>query len=347
MSKRFLSIVFPALFLAAGLAPAAYGQFDQIYLSKGTPSRGTVTAMGKDQVTLDMSGVSRPFQVNEIVRISYADEPNELTNARNAVLQRNWKQALAELQKLDGQTDFRDLVKQDIDYYKALSLARSAMSEGGDKNAAAAAMLGFARSAPNNYHFYDAAEVLGDLALASGKYADAAKYYNSLTGAPWGDVQMRANNAVGNALIAQKDFPQALERYEAVLGTDLNTAEAAQQKLFATIGKAHCLGESGKADEGIAMLQDVIAKNDPQDSVLFGRAYNALGNCYLKANKPKEALQAFLHTDVLFYADSNAHAEALYRLSKLWNDVNKADRAVAARNTLRERYAGSVWASQE
>jgi hypothetical protein len=107
------------------------------------------------------------------------------------------------------------------------------------------------------------------------------------------------------------------------------------------------LAETGKADEAIKQLQELIRKNDPQDAVLFARAYNALGRCYLKQNKPKDALLALLHTDVLFYSDADAHAEALYHLSKLWNEVNKSDRALAARTTLRERYAGSVWATLE
>ena len=80
---------------------------------------------------------------------------------------------------------------------------------------------------------------------------------------------------------------------------------------------------------------------------MIARLYNALGRCYLKQNKPKDAVMAYLHTDVLFYADADAHAEALFHLSKLWSDINKSDRAVAARNTLRERYAGSVWAGLE
>src|SRR5687768_9051282 len=158
---------------------------------------------------------------------------------------------------------------------------------------------------------------------------------------------MRANNAVARSLVGQKDFANALQKFDAVLASELTTPEAAQQKLFASIGKAVCLAETNKPDEGITLIEDIIAKNDAQDAELFAKAYNALGNCYLKANRPKDALQAFLHTDILFYADAESHAEALYRLSKLWNDVNKSDRAVAARNTLRERYAGSVWAQQE
>ena len=91
--------------------------------------------------------------------------------------------------KLDGQKIDRPFIKQDIDFYKALCQARLALSEGGDKKTATDAMFNFVRSAPQNYHFYDAAEALGDLAMASGKWSDAAKYYGptGLAGAPWAD----------------------------------------------------------------------------------------------------------------------------------------------------------------
>jgi tetratricopeptide (TPR) repeat protein len=303
--------------------------------------------MGRDEVTLDMSGVSRPIAVNEIVRITYSGEPSELGTARNNVLQRNYGQALADLKKLDGQPLDRDLIKHDVDYYKALCLARMAMSEGGDKNAAMTAMLNFAKSAPQSYHFYEAAEVLGDLAMASGRFADAERFYGPLASAPWGDYKMRANNTIGRAMIAQKKFQEAAAKFDEVIASELATAEAAQEKLLATTGKAICLAETDQADAGLALLADIIAKNDPENKELFARTYNALGRCYVKLGQPKEALAAFLHTDILYFEEPEAHAEALYHLSKLWTDVNKSDRAVAARNTLRERYAGSVWNTVE
>ena len=350
INRSFTAAGALALFSVSGVTPAAWAQTDQVFPVRGAPARGTVTAITRDQVSLDAAGSNRQIAVNEISRIAFGDEPSELNAARMAALQKNYAAAAAELKKVDPTKISREFVKQDFEFYKALCQARQALSEGGDKKAAIDAMFSFVRGAQQSYHFYEAAEVLGDLSMAAGKYSDAAtRYYGAtgVAGAPWPEYQMRGNSAVGRALIADKQFDQALAKFDAVISTELSTPEAARQKLLATAGKAICLAETGKAEEGLALLQDVINKNDPQDAALFARTYNAMGRCYQKQNKPKDALLAYLHTDVLFYTDADAHAEALYNLSKLWGDVNKQDRAVAARTTLKERYAGSVWASLE
>jgi hypothetical protein len=64
---------------------------DQVYLTKGPPSRGTISeaGMSRDKVTLDGGGAAREIAVNEIVRITYKDEPAELNSGRNHTLQRN------------------------------------------------------------------------------------------------------------------------------------------------------------------------------------------------------------------------------------------------------------------
>ena len=83
------------------------------------------------------------------------------------------------------------------------------------------------------------------------------------------------------------------------------------------------------------------------DAELFGRAYNAHGDCLQKAGKPKEALMSYLHVDVLFYSDPDIHAESLYHLSRLWEETKKPDRAATTQNLLQQRYSGSVWARME
>lgn len=346
MLFRCFSLAAVTLLLVGGSAAFVQAQsLDTVYPSKGgPPQKGTITdAMTRDEVTLDMAGVPRKFAVNEITRITYGDEPPELTNARNSVAAKNYNAALESLKQIAPGTLARVHMQQDATFYMALCNLKLAMTEGGDKAKAEQDMLKFVQTSSTSYHFYEAAELLGDLAVSSGKYAEAVRYYTPLTKAPAEDVQMRANNAAARALMAQKDFPNALTKFEAVLSSGLATQDAVNQKMFATIGKAQCLGETGKPDEGIKMLEDVIAKNDPQDAKLFARTYNALGACQLKANRDKDALLAYLHTDVLFYADGEAHAEALYHLTELWTKMNKADRATDARRTLRERYAGSIW----
>ena len=135
--------------------------------------------------------------------------------------------------------------------------------------------------------------------------------------------------------------------FASALAIDSDTAESKRQKRLATVGKARCLAETGSPGDGVKMIEQIIADNDASDAVLFGRAYNAQGDCLRKLEKTKDALMAYLHVDVLFYSDPDVHAESLYHLSKLWSDIGKSDRAVAARNLLDERYPGSIWSRKE
>jgi tetratricopeptide (TPR) repeat protein len=337
--------------LAAALPAPAWGQAsaDLIYSVKGgAPRRANIVSMTAVEVKAEMAGIEQSFPVNEIKQIRFADEPQPLANARNAVEQRNYNTALSELEKINAADLKRDFERHEVAYLRAYCLARMAMTEGGNKSDAEKALLDFVRATNrNNYHFFDAAELLGDLAVAAGKFDEAARYYGEqgLGGAPWPEHKLRANLALGRALASSGKPDEALASFEAVIASELSTPQANVIKQYALIGKASALAEKGNPDEGITILKDIIAKGDPSDSRLFARANNALGNCYLKANRSKDALLAFLQTDILFFSDAESHAEALYRLSKLWDSLNKPDRASEARNTLRQRYAGSYWVS--
>lgn len=341
---RWRPVLALSLALVAVSSTQAFAQLDKVFGPKGVPASGTITSVAPDKITIDVGGSPREFQVNEIVRVVFGDEPAELTKARDSVMQGQVEDALEALKSVKADALSRDLVKQDVEYYRAYCQAKVALSGGGNPQAADDALFAFVRNNRTSFHVFDATEMLGNLALAQGKFDDAAKRFAFLGKAPWADYRMRANVNEARALTQQKKFPEALEKYEAIIGMGENTAEANRQKMFALVGKAVCLSETGKGDEGVQILEKLIKDNDPKDTALFARVYTGLGNCHLKANRTKEALLAFLHVDLLFNSDGEAHAEALYNLSKLWAAVNKSDRAVAARNLLKERYGGSTWA---
>ncbi len=200
----------------------------------------------------------------------------------------------------------------------------------------------------NSYHYFAAMELLGDLAVALSSYENGIRYYGKLAEAPWPDYAMRAMVLQANAMVASSLFPDALQKYEEVLASSVDDARARELKLRATLGKAVCLAETGQTQPALESVTKIIEENDSREKPqLFAQAYNALGICYLKAGKSQDALLAFLHVDLLFNQDPDAHAEALYYLSDLWRTVNKSERAIRARSMLESRYSGSPWANRK
>ena len=122
--------------------------------------------------------------------------------------------------------------------------------------------------------------------------------------------------------------------------------ESETRRLESLVGVAYCNAMTGKHAQAVKELEDIIQKNDPSNTILFARAYNALGAAHVAGNAPKDAVIAYLFTDLLFYGDSDAHAEALYHLTSLWSKVNKPTRARTAREKLLGRYGGSPWAAK-
>ncbi|MCU0870922.1 MAG: tetratricopeptide repeat protein [Pirellulaceae bacterium] len=340
--KRCSALLIAAVVLST--APAL-AQEDTIIGRGGTPIRGTIVGISPTSVKIETTGVARDIETREIQKLSFGDEPADVRDARDQALAGQFENALASLKKVNVAEIQNEVIKQEVGYYLAFCNAKLALTAGGDKAAAIAALKLFIGQNRTTVHFFEGVQLLGDLSFADGKYAEAGTFYGLLGKAEWPEYKMRAAVQQARAQTAEGKYPEALTAYDQILASGLNTPEAAVQKMHATVGRAVCLAATGKHDEGIAIIEDLIAKNDPSDASLFGRAYNALGACYAKAGKPQDALMAYLHTDVLFFKDSESHAEALYHLSKLWAAVNKSDRAVEARSTLQSRYPGSRWAA--
>ncbi len=300
----------------------------------------------KIEITQGANAEHKEIPVNQIDVIYYSEEPAALKNAKNNILGGHYEEALNLLSHIKTDLISRKELREDIDFYTALSSAHLAI--GGESKIADAGrlMIAFTKNYPDSYHYYQACEVVGDLLVANRSLAQAEEYYAKLAKAPWPDYQMRAGVAVGRALLAQGKNSQALDAFEKVLAIPAEDALSQAQNQAAMLGKAAVLVAMNKNDQAVVLVNSILNKADPEDAANMARAYNILGNALRQQGKTKEAILAFLHVDLLYPSPPDAHAEALYNLAKLWDDLHKTERAARARQVLEQQYKNSPWAQK-
>jgi hypothetical protein len=112
------------------------------------------------------------------------------------------------------------------------------------------------------------------------------------------------------------------------------------------LGVATCHQRQNQFQEAAKELDLIIKEAPATDSKTMGEAYLRKGDNLLAAGQKKDALLAYLHVDVLFSGEKDLHAEALYHLSTLWNEVAQPGRAADARAKLTADYPNSDWAKK-
>jgi len=347
MKKRWV-ILAAGVWLAACTAGRA---FDTVKLKPTGTVVGEVVKMSPLEVAVKQGALEKKVPVNQIASIMYdsSTEPSSLNAARMAARRGRYQDALDVLtdpKKIPADIERRE-VQQDVAFFKALCTAKLALGGTGKVSDAGRTMLGFIKDNGGSYHYLEACEQLGDLYVAAREYSFAETYYAKLAQAPWPDYQMRANVAIGRAQLAEKKLAEAEKSFDTVLGIAAEGPLADFQRMAATLGKGRCLAEKGQTEQAEKMVKDVIAKADAEYGELHSRAYNTLGTIQRKAGRTKEALLAFLHVEILYFAYPEQRAEALANLEQLWNEVHKPERARKAREILDTYFKNSPWAQQK
>ncbi|MBI1904369.1 MAG: tetratricopeptide repeat protein [Planctomycetia bacterium] len=342
-----------ALAVGFSLLPSLALAIDVVKTSDSKSTAGTLQSVTRNEIVIqDTDQKEVKIEVNRIDSIRFHQEPTMMGQARSAVEEGNYDQALKRLanETLDPAKIERLEVKQELEYFKARSLAGAALASGQvkDLREAGTTMIKFLTEYPTTWRYYEAQQVIGDLLLAVGETQKAIDAYKTIEAAPWDDFKMRGAVYRGRAQQQGKQFDAALKTFESALalGAGKKDPLIEAQVLAATVGRAACLAETGNADEAVKIVAEVIESADPENKELHAVAFVTLGNCYVKANKPKEALLEFLKVHLLYNTYPNYHAEALYNLSLLWRQIGKTDRADESLRMLQERYSGSQWAKK-
>ena len=130
----------------------------------------------------------------------------------------------------------------------------------------------------------------------------------------------------------------AKKNFETVIASTDDSPQAERQKSIANIGLALCLVADKKYDEAIKSLERIAREAGSEDSSFQALVYNSLGSAYNQADKPRDAVLAYMHTDILFSAARSEHIKALTELSKLWAKIQRSDRAEDVAKRLKDQY---------
>ncbi len=338
-----------AMWIAATLWTASAGiawPMDQIYTSTSENAYfGKIISVSATAISFDSKQKGAPSEIpaNEIKRITFENSPDGLLSAQKAILGGDYEKALDALKKESPEVN-RAEVADEIVFCRAYCTAQLALSGTADPNDAGKLMFAFVKGSANSYHYYTACELMGDLCVTLGKFADAQKYYAMLSQAPWPDYKIRAQVALGRSYLAQDNAAAADKAFDEALNNSAPGELSEAQRTAARIGKARCMVLGGRIDQALLSLSGILDQTDEKQTEINAMAYNAQGMALRKAGKVKEAIRAFLHTHLEYYAQPDLDAEAVANLEKLFAEDHRRDHQREMHEVLNEKYRNSRWA---
>lgn len=320
-----------ALIAIYAIGSVAQAQNDTVYLENKS-LKCKITKMTATELTVEDRGVEDTIPVNKIKSIAFNREPAQFPKVRSNIESGSNEDALELLtDDIRGTMGDSKTLNQEMDYLLARAKANIALSGGAvTKTDAVKACEAFVTKYPNNYHYFDACEMTGDLYVSINTDASlkkAAEMYQKLNAAPWNDVKMRSLTAMGKIFLAQNKIENAQKAYSAILKMEDKSAAGERQKLLAKMGLAKCKALSGDFQGAVKDVDSILQNAPPEDYAINALGYNTLGLAYMAGGQDKDALVAFLQVDLLYSRDVQSHIEALKNLRKLWQKMEMPLRA--------------------
>lgn len=301
-----------------------------------------------------MTGVITEIPADEITATQFEDEPPTLSAVRTAVQGSRFPEALENAEKINRQTLKNPNVLADYDYFIAYAKSRSALmnrtqSRTKELEEAASAVTEFLRTHASSYHFFPMCETLGEVQLALGAKDKAAQAYANLARAPWPPTRLEGKYRLGRIYLDREppedeSVAKARNLFQEILDDKFENVTSEQREkierrqALAGVALARCLILDGKIDQAVERLETLSEKTSPEETQAQAAIYLALGEAYEKSEKPKDAILAYLHVEILFPAAREEYRTALQKLAVLWKTVNRPERALETERLLRDAF---------
>ena len=316
---------------------------DQIEVRGGKAIVGKILSESPVEVVVQTQSGPVTVAVNRIAGVRYDGQGATMTQARILEDAYQLNRTVEEYARAQGELHDKPLVLTAARFGEARALALLALDEAIEVDAAIDKMRDYLARHSDSRQYYAAREFLGRLYLLKQDYKAAAAEFEELAKAPWPEAQRGAVVYQSRLARAQNNLDEAIRDLEDVAAAEPQTPEESMVQCEALLEIAACRRSQGRHDDEIAALEKVVAHYDTNQSASQAEAYLALGEAYRATRKPKEALFAILHVDLLFASHKELHARALYNLVQLWNELGHAERATAALKALKSEYPNSPW----
>jgi TolA-binding protein len=325
---------------------AAWTHADEVVLVPGSTLkqaiggrvRGQVQSESPGEVVVRLGTNTTTVPTDQIISIRYDGQPATLQLAETREAAGQLSEAADLFKKAAGEASDRPFVVQTALFREAAALTDLALIEPDRLKDARDKLLRFVRTYPNSRHIIPAREDLARLQLNAGDFKAAEATIAELARLP--KAAERAAVLHARVLTRQGSYAEAISELDRLIA---NFPDRSARKREARLAKAEGLVGQKKYQEAEALVRQVIQETPAEDVPAQAVAYNTLGDCLRAANRPKDALLAYLHTDLLYSKDKEEHPRALHQIERLFRQLKQDGRADEYAQRLRQEYPRSPW----
>lgn len=285
------------------------------------------------------TGAAREIPVDQVAEVTYTGQPATLPLAESNERSGQYEPALDFYAQVVEQAADKPLIVQRARYGRAHALTELALADPTRVDEAFAALDEVIAAGANSRHLGPALEHVVRLALSRGDLDRAATAVARLKPIGWAADSAAILEARVQAARGQND--QAMSSLDAIIA---RMPEGSRQAVEARLTRAGVLAGSGQYAEAESAARAVIDAAGPEAAEIQALAHNTLGDCLRAAGRTRDALYAYLHTDILYDVDKEQHARALSAIADLWRDLGQPARADEVIGRLKQLYPRSTYA---
>jgi tetratricopeptide (TPR) repeat protein len=300
--------------------------------------RGQVVSESPSEVVVKLGASTTTVPADEIVSIRYDGQPATAELAETQETAGQLAEAAELFKKAAGEAAGKPFVVQALLYREAAALTELALVEPDRVKEAKDRLARFVHNCPASRQIVAAREDLARLQTHIGDFAGAQATLAALARLP--RAGGRAAVLRAKVLAKQGNHSQAVSELDRLIAA---FPDRSARQREARLAKAESLVGMKQFKEAEALLHQVIQASPPEDVPTQAAAYNLLGDCFRAANRPKDALLAYLHTDLLYGKDKEEHPRALFQIARLFRQLKQDARADEYAQRLRQEYPRSPW----